>query len=48
VVVTSQQAEVDFVVDNPGLTLFHWHQQLHMDFGFMGAVQIRLTEALLT
>ena len=26
---------VDFVADNPGLTLFHCHQQLHMDFGFM-------------
>ena len=21
--------------DSPGLTLFHCHQQLHMDFGFM-------------
>jgi FtsP/CotA-like multicopper oxidase with cupredoxin domain len=35
-----QEAEVDFVadnpgLDNPGLTLFHCHQQLHMDFGFM-------------
>jgi FtsP/CotA-like multicopper oxidase with cupredoxin domain len=30
-----QQAEVDFVADNPGLTLFHCHQQLHMDYGFM-------------
>jgi FtsP/CotA-like multicopper oxidase with cupredoxin domain len=30
-----QQMEVDFVADNPGLTLFHCHQQLHMDFGFM-------------
>jgi FtsP/CotA-like multicopper oxidase with cupredoxin domain len=30
-----QDAEVDFVADNPGLTLFHCHQQLHMDFGFM-------------
>ena len=30
-----QQAEVDFVADNPGRTLFHCHQQLHMDFGFM-------------
>ena len=30
-----QQAEVQFVADNPGLTLFHCHQQLHMDFGFM-------------
>ena len=30
-----QEAEVDFVADNPGNTLFHCHQQLHMDFGFM-------------
>ena len=30
-----QEIEVDFVADNPGLTLLHCHQQLHMDFGFM-------------
>ena len=30
-----QEVEVDFLADNPGLTLFHCHQQLHMDFGFM-------------
>jgi len=30
-----QEAEVEFVADNPGPTLFHCHQQLHMDFGFM-------------
>jgi len=30
-----QKMEVDFVADNPGRTLFHCHQQLHMDFGFM-------------
>ena len=30
-----QETEVLFVADNPGLTLFHCHQQLHMDFGFM-------------
>jgi FtsP/CotA-like multicopper oxidase with cupredoxin domain len=30
-----QEAEVDLTADNPGLTLFHCHQQLHMDFGFM-------------
>ncbi len=30
-----QEAEIDFVADNPGLSLFHCHQQLHMDFGFM-------------
>ncbi|WP_446742039.1 multicopper oxidase family protein [Silvibacterium acidisoli] len=26
---------VDFVADNPGDTLIHCHQQLHMDYGFM-------------
>jgi len=30
-----QEGEVDFIADNPGRTLFHCHQQLHMDFGFM-------------
>jgi FtsP/CotA-like multicopper oxidase with cupredoxin domain len=30
-----QEMEVDFIADNPGLTLFHCHMQLHMDFGFM-------------
>jgi len=30
-----QEVSIDFVADNPGLTLFHCHQQLHMDFGFM-------------
>ena len=30
-----QQCDIDFVADNPGLTLFHCHQQLHMDYGFM-------------
>jgi len=30
-----QEVEFDFVADNPGKTLFHCHQQLHMDFGFM-------------
>jgi FtsP/CotA-like multicopper oxidase with cupredoxin domain len=33
-----QEIEVDFVADNPGLTLFHCHQQLHMDFGFMALI----------
>jgi FtsP/CotA-like multicopper oxidase with cupredoxin domain len=28
-------AEVDFTASNPGLTLFHYHNQTHMDFGFM-------------
>jgi FtsP/CotA-like multicopper oxidase with cupredoxin domain len=30
---------VDFVADNPGDTLMHCHQQLHMDFGFMQLVK---------
>jgi FtsP/CotA-like multicopper oxidase with cupredoxin domain len=30
-----QEAEVDFAADDPGRTLFHCHQQLHMDFGFL-------------
>jgi FtsP/CotA-like multicopper oxidase with cupredoxin domain len=29
------QAEVEFTADNPGASLFHCHQQNHMDFGFM-------------
>jgi hypothetical protein len=28
-------AEVDFTANNPGATLFHCHQQSHMDLGFM-------------
>ena len=30
---------VDFVADNPGNTLLHCHQQLHMDFGFMTIIK---------
>jgi FtsP/CotA-like multicopper oxidase with cupredoxin domain len=29
------QVDVEFTADNPGLTLFHCHQQNHMDAGFM-------------
>lgn len=29
------QTEVEFVANNPGPTLFHCHQQMHMDYGFM-------------
>jgi FtsP/CotA-like multicopper oxidase with cupredoxin domain len=36
VLVDSQtRAEVEFIADNPGATLFHCHQQNHMDLGFM-------------
>jgi FtsP/CotA-like multicopper oxidase with cupredoxin domain len=30
-----QEMNIDFTADNPGLSLFHCHMQLHMDFGFM-------------
>ncbi len=39
VVPPRKQVEVDFTADNPGPTLFHCHQQLHMDNGFMTMVQ---------
>ena len=32
-------AEIDFVADNPGLTLFRRHAQLHIDFGFMNLIK---------
>jgi FtsP/CotA-like multicopper oxidase with cupredoxin domain len=32
-------AEVDFIADNPGDTLMHCHQQLHMDYGFMQLIK---------
>jgi FtsP/CotA-like multicopper oxidase with cupredoxin domain len=30
-----QSMDIDFVADQPGFSLFHCHQQLHQDFGFM-------------
>ncbi len=36
VLVASQtEVDVELTADNPGLTLFHCHQQDHMDMGFM-------------
>jgi len=32
---SKSEAQVEFVAGNPGLTLFHCHQQDHMDDGFM-------------
>jgi FtsP/CotA-like multicopper oxidase with cupredoxin domain len=32
------RAEIDFIADNPGNTLFHCHHQDHMDEGFAGLV----------
>jgi hypothetical protein len=31
-------AEIDFVADDPGATLFHCHHQDHMDEGFAGLI----------
>lgn len=30
-----QEAAIDFTATSPGLSLFHCHMQLHMDYGFM-------------
>jgi FtsP/CotA-like multicopper oxidase with cupredoxin domain len=38
-VMARTKVEVDLVADNPGLSLFHCHMQLHMDFGFMTLLQ---------
>jgi len=35
IVPANATAEADFVAKNPGATLFHCHNQTHMDFGFM-------------
>jgi FtsP/CotA-like multicopper oxidase with cupredoxin domain len=34
-----KQVEVDVPTTQPGLTLFHCHQQFHMDMGFMTLMQ---------
>lgn len=34
-----QTVEVDFVADDPGLSLLHCHMQEHQDFGFMALVR---------
>lgn len=31
--------EADFTANNPGKTLFHCHQQMHMDYGFMSLME---------
>ena len=39
VVPPRKQVEADFIANNPGPTLFHCHQQMHMDYGFMTMVE---------
>ena len=36
-----QEMEVDFTASELGLSLFHCHMQLHMDYGFMGLIDCR-------
>jgi len=39
VVAAKSQTEVNLIANNPGLTLFHCHQQMHMDYGFMALME---------
>jgi FtsP/CotA-like multicopper oxidase with cupredoxin domain len=39
VVPANSTAEVDFTANNPGPTLFHCHNQVHMDLGFMALLR---------
>jgi FtsP/CotA-like multicopper oxidase with cupredoxin domain len=41
VIPANRIVEAEFVADNPGATLFHCHQQLHMDYGFMTLIQYK-------
>jgi FtsP/CotA-like multicopper oxidase with cupredoxin domain len=34
-----QKLEVEFMADDPGRTLFHCHEQLHMDFGLIALIE---------
>ena len=36
-----QEMELDFTANSPGLSLFHCHMQLHMDYGFMALFDCR-------
>jgi FtsP/CotA-like multicopper oxidase with cupredoxin domain len=35
----NSQVQVELIANNPGPTLFHCHNQMHMDFGFMTMLQ---------
>jgi FtsP/CotA-like multicopper oxidase with cupredoxin domain len=37
-----KQVEIDITADQPGLSLFHCHQQFHMDMGFMAMMRYSL------
>jgi len=39
VIPPKSKVEAILIADNPGLSLFHCHQQLHMDYGFMALMK---------
>jgi FtsP/CotA-like multicopper oxidase with cupredoxin domain len=39
VVQPKTKVEAELVANNPGLSLFHCHQQMHMDYGFMAMME---------
>ena len=39
VVPAKSVVEVELIANNPGKTLFHCHQQMHMDYGFMALME---------
>jgi FtsP/CotA-like multicopper oxidase with cupredoxin domain len=41
VIPANRIVEAEFIANNPGPTLFHCHQQLHMDYGFMTLIQYK-------
>ncbi|HEY4838515.1 MAG TPA: multicopper oxidase domain-containing protein [Candidatus Acidoferrales bacterium] len=41
VIPANRIVEAELVANNPGPTLFHCHQQLHMDYGFMTLIQYK-------
>ena len=38
-VAPKSQVEAELLANDPGPTLFHCHNQMHMDFGFMTIFQ---------
>jgi FtsP/CotA-like multicopper oxidase with cupredoxin domain len=41
VIPANRIVEAELLANNPGPTLFHCHQQLHMDYGFMTLIQYK-------
>ncbi len=39
VVQPNKVIEAELIASNPGATLFHCHQEMHMDYGFMELIE---------